>query len=119
MDGDESRPFTTEPSGPANVETYTVVFGREGEPEQGIVIGRLGDRTRFFANTPADRELLSSMTSEEFIGVRAAYLMTRRRSATCSRSENSIVVRRSGLPVAVSRRGCLHRRYTVGAIQEG
>ncbi len=68
VDADESPSFTAEPSSPATVETYTVVFGREGEPEQGIVIGRLGDGTRFIANTPADAGLFSSMTSEEFIG---------------------------------------------------
>jgi acetyl-CoA C-acetyltransferase len=68
VDADASPPFTAEPSGAATVETYTVVFGREGEPELGIVIGRLGDGTRFIANTPPDPGLLWSMTREEFIG---------------------------------------------------
>ena len=68
VDADASPPFAAEPSGPATVETYTVVFGREGEPEMGIVIGRLGDGTRFIANTPPDPALLWSMTREEFVG---------------------------------------------------
>jgi acetyl-CoA C-acetyltransferase len=68
----ESPPFEEQPYGPAVVETYTVAFGREGEPEQGIVIGRLGDGTgpRFFANTPADPAQLWAMTREEFVGRR-------------------------------------------------
>jgi acetyl-CoA C-acetyltransferase len=62
--------FTEEPSGDATVETYTVVFGREGAPELGIVIGRTDDGTRFIANTPSDRALLESMTSTEMVGAR-------------------------------------------------
>ena len=31
----ESPPFTAEANGPATIETYTVVFGRDGEPETG------------------------------------------------------------------------------------
>ena len=64
----ESPAFTAEANGAATIETYTVAFGRDGEPEMGIVIGRDSEGKRFFANTPADRELLWSMTKEEFVG---------------------------------------------------
>jgi acetyl-CoA C-acetyltransferase len=64
----ESPPFAAEANGSATIETYTVAFGRDGEPSMGIVIGRLADGTRFFANTPADKKLLWSMTKEEFVG---------------------------------------------------
>jgi acetyl-CoA C-acetyltransferase len=53
------------------VETYTVVFDRAGEPESGIVVGRLEDGGRFIANTEADAELLRWMTEEEMVGRRA------------------------------------------------
>jgi acetyl-CoA C-acetyltransferase len=59
-----------EPSGPATVETYTVVYGRDGEPAQGIVVGRLNDDRRFIANTPADQSLFETMVSHEFIGTK-------------------------------------------------
>jgi len=70
LDEMESPPFINEAEGDAAIETYTVIFNREGEPEQGIVIGRLkGDSgARFFANTPRDRELMLAMTREEFVG---------------------------------------------------
>ena len=68
VDAMESPPFVAEANGPATVETYTVIFDRAGEPEQGIVIGRLGDGSRFIANTPAEPALLWSMTKEEFVG---------------------------------------------------
>lgn len=61
--------FTEEPDGAAEIETYTVAFGREG-PERGIVIGRLSDGRRFLANTPAGRELLDAMAREECLGRR-------------------------------------------------
>ncbi len=68
----ESPPTIDQPDGPASVETYTVQFDREGEPEQGIIVGRLGNGekpgARFIANTPPDRDLLWSMTREEFVG---------------------------------------------------
>jgi acetyl-CoA C-acetyltransferase len=65
-----SPEVTDAPDGSATVETYTVGFGRDGEPEIGIVIGRLSKGERFIANTPADRDLLWSMTREEFIGTK-------------------------------------------------
>jgi acetyl-CoA C-acetyltransferase len=64
----KSPPTVDAADGEAAVETYTVVFGRDGEPELGIVIGRLTDGTRFVANTPADGELMWRMTREEFVG---------------------------------------------------
>ena len=76
IDAEESPPFADEANGAAAIETYTVIFGREGEPEHAIVIGRLdsGERpdglagARFFANTPPDRELMLAMTREEYVG---------------------------------------------------
>jgi len=72
IDAMESPPFVEQAEGDATVETYTVIFNREGEPEQGIVIGRLnnGAKPRFFANTPPDCDLMLVMTREEFVGRR-------------------------------------------------
>jgi acetyl-CoA C-acetyltransferase len=68
----DSPPSVDRAEGPASVESYTVVFDREGEPEQGVIVGRLGNGekpgARFFANTPPDAELMRAMTREEFIG---------------------------------------------------
>jgi len=48
-----------EPNGPGSLETYTVVYGRSGEPASGIVVGRLRSGERFVANTPqGDRAAL-------------------------------------------------------------
>jgi acetyl-CoA C-acetyltransferase len=40
--------------GPATIETYTVRFGREGEPQDGIVILKTPEGTRCMAQVPAD-----------------------------------------------------------------
>ena len=72
VDAMESPPFAEQAEGEARVETYTVIFNREGEPEQGIVIGNLGagSHARFVANTPPERDLMLAMTREEFVGTR-------------------------------------------------
>jgi acetyl-CoA C-acetyltransferase len=54
-------------SGPATVETYTVMHQR-GEPDFAIVIGRQADGQRFIANTPTDRGCLAEIVAAEFLG---------------------------------------------------
>ena len=54
--------------GRAAVETYTVLFGRDGEPERGIVIGRLATGERFLAETPDDTALLEAIVAREMVG---------------------------------------------------
>lgn len=68
IDAQPGPPFEESPSGAATVETYTVLFSREGAPERGIVIGRTTAGARFIANTPDDRRLLESMTKREMVG---------------------------------------------------
>lgn len=70
LDEEPSPEVAEEPAGPATIETYTVVHGREGEPIRGIVIGRLDDGRRFLANTPDDRAVLEALTTREGVGVR-------------------------------------------------
>jgi acetyl-CoA C-acetyltransferase len=64
-------PGTTEhASGPATIETYTVMHDRKG-PSYAILFGRLdADNTRFIANTPDDPALLQEMTQKDFIGAK-------------------------------------------------
>ncbi|CAG0971991.1 acetyl-CoA C-acetyltransferase [Myxococcaceae bacterium] len=63
-------PLVDAASGPARIETYTVVFGRDGTPEKGIVVGRLESGGRFLAHTPDDRALLEGLCQREGVGVR-------------------------------------------------
>ena len=57
-----------QPNGPATIEAYTVMHGRDGQPLSAIIIGRLQDDRRFIANADADRSALESMTKTEMIG---------------------------------------------------
>jgi acetyl-CoA C-acetyltransferase len=73
IDNQTGPAFTEDPHGNANIETYSVVFGRSGGPETGMVIGRLGaiddpTSTRFIATTPSEPYLLQAMTEDEFVG---------------------------------------------------
>jgi len=61
---------TKTPDGAAVVETYTVVCGRSGGPETGIVVGRLANGERFLAHTPEDPGLLNEWMTTEAIGRR-------------------------------------------------
>lgn len=61
-----ARPEVAEnPSGRGRIETYTVVYNRDGTPGAGIVIGRQTDRKRFVAVTPPDRQLLEDFTTRD------------------------------------------------------
>lgn len=85
LDAMESAPLVDEANGDAVIETYTVAFNRDGEPEQAIIIGRLltgsapapgaaaGEgfspaQPRFLANTEPDADLMWLMTRREFVG---------------------------------------------------
>jgi acetyl-CoA C-acetyltransferase len=57
-----------EASGRGTIEAYTVVHGRDGGPERGAVIGRLGDGSRFLAVVKGDRAVLDAMERDEQIG---------------------------------------------------
>jgi acetyl-CoA C-acetyltransferase len=61
-------PFVEDASGPAMVETYTVMHGRNG-PEFAVVIGRLRENGhRFLANTPAEPAVLHDLQERESLG---------------------------------------------------
>jgi acetyl-CoA C-acetyltransferase len=63
-----SPPITQTPEGPATIETYTVVHGRDGM-RMGIVIGRDAAGHRFVANTPKDDvAMMADLQSREGVG---------------------------------------------------
>jgi acetyl-CoA C-acetyltransferase len=69
----DSRPrpaVADDPTGTGRIETYTVTFGQDNEPDTGIVIGRTDDGRRFAAYTPKDMDLLKSMTVEDFFDIK-------------------------------------------------
>lgn len=68
IDAEPHPGVAVQPDGKARVETYTVVYERDGRPVRGIVIGRLADDRRFVALTPEDRPLLERIAAEEFLG---------------------------------------------------
>jgi acetyl-CoA C-acetyltransferase len=57
-----------EAEGLATVESYTVMHGRDGTPERGIVIGRDDEDRRFVAHTPHDPKLLLEFEAHEGVG---------------------------------------------------
>jgi acetyl-CoA C-acetyltransferase len=52
--------------GPATVETYTVLYDREGAPHQGVIVARAANGSRFLAKVAgADRATIHWLTSGE------------------------------------------------------
>jgi acetyl-CoA C-acetyltransferase len=65
----ETAPRNPVPAnGRGTIETYTVVYARDGSPARGIVLGSLDSGERFLANTPPDRSLLEAFVAEEQVG---------------------------------------------------
>lgn len=58
------------PAGPATIETYTIVYGRDRRPAVAVVLGRLAsDGARFVASAPTDDpETLEGMIAEDPLG---------------------------------------------------
>jgi acetyl-CoA C-acetyltransferase len=50
------------------VEAYTITYNREGQPEKGIVIGRINNGRRTVANIEAKPEILSKLARKELVG---------------------------------------------------
>jgi acetyl-CoA C-acetyltransferase len=65
----QPRPtVVAEANGHATIETYTVVHGRDGAPERGVVIARLDGERRTMAALPASRDVLESLERTEGVG---------------------------------------------------
>ena len=69
VDAMPTRDLAETASGPAEIESYTVMFGREG-PAIGLAACRLPDGRRTWANT-RDKQVMHAMTAEEFCGRQA------------------------------------------------
>lgn len=68
IDAMPSPALVEQPDGPSTIETYTIAHGRGGDPERGIVIGRLGDGRRFLAVLDGDRADLEGLERAEGVG---------------------------------------------------
>src|SRR5262249_24481163 len=70
LDAGAAPEVVREPSGVGSVETYTVLYDRDGAPIRGAVIGRPDDGRRFLAGTPEDRVVLEGLVAREAVGLR-------------------------------------------------
>jgi acetyl-CoA C-acetyltransferase len=67
VDALPSRQAVVEHEGPATVEAYTVMHGREGEAETGILALLTADGARTWATT-TDRSLMAEMVEGDLVG---------------------------------------------------
>ena len=66
--GDPPVPFDPAPSGEGTIETYTVVFSRDGSPAYSIIYGRTEPGLRFLANGPARPDDMNALCAENRVG---------------------------------------------------
>lgn len=67
IDAEKGPTVVEAASGPATIETYTVMHDRKG-PSYAILFGRDQQDRRFIANAPEDADLLTEMTTRDCIG---------------------------------------------------
>jgi acetyl-CoA C-acetyltransferase len=70
LDAAPAPALAREPSGPASIETFTVLHDRDGAPLRGLVVGRLDDGRRFLAAAPDDPDVLAGLETREAVGLR-------------------------------------------------
>jgi acetyl-CoA C-acetyltransferase len=70
LDAEPAPALALEPSGPATIETFTVLHDRDGAPMRGLLVGRLDDGRRFLADTPDDPAVLCGLETHEAVGRR-------------------------------------------------
>jgi len=70
LKGDSYQPVNVlkEARGKARVESYTILYDRDGEPCAATVIGREENDNRFIAKIKPEKNVLEQMTREEIIG---------------------------------------------------
>lgn len=70
LDAAPAPAFTEAPAGAARIETYTIEYGRDGQPERGIIIGRTeAQNQRFYATTEeGDSNTLTWMVDADPLG---------------------------------------------------
>ncbi|HKI75525.1 MAG TPA: hypothetical protein VJ998_12805, partial [Pseudomonadales bacterium] len=68
--GMPTAPCVVDPAaaGKGSVQTYTVIYDRDGQPARGIVLGMTDSGTRFLANTPSDTGFLEQFVGAEQVG---------------------------------------------------
>jgi acetyl-CoA C-acetyltransferase len=66
--GDAPMPVTATPQGRGRIDTYTVLFARDGTPTQAIVYGSTDGGERFVANTGGDPEVYDELMSTCQVG---------------------------------------------------
>jgi acetyl-CoA C-acetyltransferase len=75
IDASKGPPTVETATGPAAIETYTVMHDRKG-PSYAILFARDTDGRRFIANTPDDAKLLADMTTQDYLGAKGTVRTT-------------------------------------------
>lgn len=59
---------TREAEGNMTIEAYTIVYDRDGNPQRGIMVGKLANGSRTLAMMKGDKEKLAELSNQELVG---------------------------------------------------
>jgi len=68
FEGDDPVKTVDQARGKGIIETYTVLYSRDGSPKCGIVYGKTEEGKRFVAQTPKDQDVFDSLTTRNHVG---------------------------------------------------
>jgi acetyl-CoA C-acetyltransferase len=80
--GGDPVPAVEEASGQGEIETYTMIYKRDGTPAYGVIYGKTDRGFRFVAQTPRDPDLFKALSTENQVGkkVRLQFDVGKRRN---------------------------------------
>ena len=73
------------PEGTGVIETYTVVYARDGSPAYGVIYGRTEKGLRFIARPPEDPDLFKALTTRNQVGQRVSLKKDTEKQQTLAR----------------------------------
>lgn len=68
LSGDTPAPLREQVSGKGEIETYTVIHDRDGEPSYAVIYGISEKGFRFVANSPRDKLIFKKLMSANYVG---------------------------------------------------
>lgn len=66
--GDEPVSIATNVSGKGVIETYTIIYSKDGHPSYAVIYGKTDEGLRFIAQTPTDTDIFNALSAQNQVG---------------------------------------------------
>ena len=68
LTGDPPVAVAEKVSGKGHIETYTVIYKKDGTPDYTLIYGKMENGVRFIANSNTDSDSIMALTTENQVG---------------------------------------------------